>query len=525
MIQKLMIHSPRLTIAGIGGDTGKTVISVGLCRIWREQGYKVIPFKKGPDYIDMSWLSLGANHPCYNLDLFLMNENQILFSFFLNTQQTDIALIEGNRGLYDGLDAEGGVSTAELAKLLRSPVILIVDCTKVTRTVAALVLGCQKFDSDVPIQGVILNRLASSRQETVIRESTERYCRLPVVGAIPKVANVTFPGRHLGLVPPQEHPKAQNAIDNAAEMVYKYLDLKTLWKIANEAPPLEVIPIPTPAPRGSESTRTEDRAREKVLRIGVIRDSAFQFYYPENIESLERAGAEIIEFSALTDDLPPSIHALYIGGGFPETHANALSANKRMRQSIRKAAKRGLPIYAECGGLMYLGEKLIWEEKVYPMVGVFPIVVGVSKRPQGHGYSIIEVNTPNPFFKTGLILRGHEFHYSHILNADEILRLTKDNENNPPESSLSPFWKKVNPPSPPLSKGGKGGLTEQKDNVYFAFKMKRGRGIVGSIDGLCFKNVLATYTHLHALGSREWVEGIISRATAYKKERQLQEKL
>jgi cobyrinic acid a,c-diamide synthase len=543
----MMIRCPSLIVASLGGDTGKTVISAGLCRTWHKKGLKVIPFKKGPDYIDMGWLSLGASHPCYNLDLFLMDKDQALSSFGINTQHADIALIEGNRGLYDGLDAEGSVSTAELAKLLRSPVILIVDCTKVTRTVAALVLGCQKFDSDVPIQGVILNRLASSRQETVIRESTERYCRLPVVGAIPKLADVTFPGRHLGLVPPQEHPKAQNAIDNAAEMVEKYLDMDTLWQIAHHAPPikisssaiadirhggkgskLQIPPHPSLIPPLVRGDTEGSKGCKKGLRIGVIRDSAFQFYYPENIESLERAGAEIIEFSALTDDLPPSIHALYIGGGFPETHANALSANRRMRQSIRRAAKRGLPIYAECGGLMYLGEKLIWEEKVYPMVGVFPIIIGVSKRPQGHGYSIIEVNTPNPFFKTGLILRGHEFHYSHILNVDEILRLTKDNENNP----LSPPFSKRGKRGL-FIKGGKGGfekmrqggLTEQKDNVYFAFKMKRGRGIVGSIDGLCFKNVLATYTHLHALGSREWVEGIMNRATAYKKERQLQKKL
>ena len=551
----MMIRCPRLIVAGLGGDTGKTVISAGLCQAWHKKGLKVIPFKKGPDYIDMGWLSLGASHPCYNLDLFLMDNDQALSSFGINTQNADIALIEGNRGLYDGLDAEGSVSTAELAKLLHSPVILIIDCTKVTRTVAALVLGCQRFDSGVPIQGVILNRLASLRQETVIRESTERYCRLPVVGAIPKLANVTFPGRHLGLVPPQEHPKAQNAIDNAAEMVYKYLDLKTLWEIAHHAPPLKIsTPAKADIRQGGQSSKLQvpphpplipplvrgdaegSKRCEGGLRIGVIRDSAFQFYYPENIESLERAGAEIIEFSALTDDLPPSIHALYIGGGFPETHANALSANKRLRQSIRKAAKGGLPIYAECGGLMYLGEKLIWEEKVYPMVGFFPIIVGVSKKPQGHGYSIIEVNTPNPFFKTGLILRGHEFHYSYVLNVDEILRLTKDNENNPPESPLTPLWKKDNPLSPPFSKGGKGGLkgdfkrgqgefSEQKDDVYFAFKMKRGRGIVDSMDGLCFKNVLATYTHLHALGSREWVEGIMNRATAYKKERQLQEKL
>jgi cobyrinic acid a,c-diamide synthase len=471
-----MTQCPRLTIAGIGGDTGKTVVSVGLSRVLREHGYKVIPFKKGPDYIDMHWLSLGANHPCYNLDLFFMTDDQILFSFDLNSQKADIAIIEGNRGLYDGMDVEGTVSTAELAKLLQSPVIVIADCTKVTRTVAALVLGCQRLDPEVPIKGVILNKLASLRHETIIRESIERYCSLPVVGAIPRLTNITFPGRHLGLVPPQEHPLAQEAIDQAAETVRRYIDLDKLWEIAHSAPPvkisskLQIPPIP-PLVKGDEGG----------LRIGVIHDSAFQFYYPENIEALRRAGAEILEFSALTDDLPPSIHALYIGGGFPETHANALSANERLRQSIKSAAEKGLPIYAECGGLMYLGEKLIWEGKDYPMVGVFPVVIGVSKKPQGHGYSIFEVDAPNPYFRQGGILRGHEFHYSYI----------KD--------------------------------TEKNGDVYFAFTMKRGQGIINNKDGMCYKNVLATYSHLHALGTGEWIYGIMNQALAYKQQKQLQD--
>jgi len=469
-----MTQCPRLTIAGIGGDSGKTVVSVGLSRIWCKKGYQVIPFKKGPDYIDMSWLSLGANHPCYNLDLFFMTNEQVLFSYSLNTQQADIAIIEGNRGLYDGMDVEGSVSTAEVAKLLCSPVILVVNCTKVTRTVAALVLGCQRFDPNVSIRGVILNQLATHRHETIICKSIEHYCDLPVVGAIPRLSNITFPGRHLGLVPPQEHPKAQEAIDRAAETVERYLDVGALWQIAYEALPLEVTPPPIPPPRGG-------RVRERVLRIAVIKDSAFQFYYPENIEALKRAEAEIVEFSALTDDLPLSIHALYIGGGFPETHAATLSANESLRQSIRKAVEDGLPIYAECGGLMYLGEKLVWEGKDYPMVGVFPMVIGVSKKPQGHGYSIIEVEDPNPFFRPGQILRGHEFHYSHLIDISK------------------------------------------KDNIYFAFNMKKGQGIKNNRDGLCYKNVLATYTHLHALGTEEWVEGIMRKAATYKEQRQFQE--
>ncbi len=475
-----MRKCPRLTIAGIGGDSGKTLVSVGLSRLWREKGYYVVPFKKGPDYIDMSWLSLGARHSCYNLDLFFMTEDQILFSFCLNTQKADIAIIEGNRGLYDGMDVEGSVSTAEITKLLHSPVILIADCTKVTRTVAAMVLGCQRLDPEVPIKGVILNRVANLRHESIIRGSIEKYCHIPVVGAIPRLSNITFPGRHLGLVPPQEHPLAQEAIDQATETVRKYADLDKLWEIAQEAQPLPPHPS-LPLEGGGQVRGCELRTSNSELRIGVIRDSAFQFYYPENIEALKRAGAEILEFSALTDDLSSSIHALYIGGGFPETHAAFLSANERLRQSIKSAAEEGLPIYAECGGLMYLSEQLIWEGKDYPMVGVFPLIIGISKKPQGHGYSIVEVDTQNPYFRPRSILRGHEFHYSYV-------------------------------------KGGR-----ENTDIHFAFKMQRGHGIMDNKDGMYYKNVLATYTHLHAIGTGEWVDGIMNQALAYKRQKQLQE--
>ena len=460
-----MISSPRLTIAGLGGDTGKTAVSVGLCAAWRKRGYRVIPFKKGPDYIDMGWLSRGAGNPCYNIDLFLMSKEQVLTSFGLNAGDADVAVIEGNRGLYDGMDLDGSVSTAEMAKLLQSPVILIADCTKVTRTVAALVLGCQAFDPGVPLKGVILNRLAGRRHESVIRKSIERYCDLPVVGTIPKLTDITFPGRHLGLVPPEEHPMAGEAIKTSADIAARYLDMDRLWQIAHSASPLNFVPEKHP-------DIPEDR-----VAVGVIRDSAFQFYYPENLDALKRAGARLIEFSALTDDFPPSLDALYIGGGFPETHAQALSANTQLRRAIKKAAEEGLPIYAECGGLMYLSEKLIWEDKTYPMVGILPFTIGVSKKPQGHGYTTIEVDVPNPYFSKGQILRGHEFHYSYVLDMAE------------------------------------------KSGAFFAFRMKRGHGIFEGMDGFSYRNVLATYTHLHALGTMEWVHGIVNSAADYKRKK------
>jgi cobyrinic acid a,c-diamide synthase len=459
-----MIKCPRLVIAGLGGDTGKTVISVGLCRFWYTKGYKVTPFKKGPDYIDMEWLNRGAMHPCYNVDLFLMNKKQVLVSFCDNTRDTDVAVIEGNRGLYDGMDMEGSVSTAEVAKLLQSPVILVVDCTKVTRTAAAMVMGCQAMDPEVPIRGVVLNKLAGSRHESTVRKSIEYYCNIPVVGAIPKLKDIQFPGRHLGLVPPQEHPESEEAVQNASEITEKYLDTGQVWAIAQHAPYLDC-----------DTNNMTQSAGEKV-KIGVIRDSAFQFYYPENLDALKRAGADLIEFSALKDCLPSSLDALYIGGGFPETHAAALAENAKLIYQIKGVAESGLPIYAECGGLMYLSRTLIWDGKSYPMVDVIPAEISVSKKPQGHGYTIFQVTGTNPFFTTGKIFHGHEFHYSYPLAIDAT------------------------------------------DQHSFAFTMMKGEGISNGMDGICYKNVLATYTHVHAMGTPEWVQGIICAAIAYKKQ-------
>jgi len=460
-----MIRCPRLIIAGLGGDTGKTAISVGLCRFWSRKGRHVVPFKKGPDYIDMGWLGWAAGRPCYNLDLFMMGRKEVLASFCLNTAGADIALIEGNRGLYDGMDAQGNVSTAELSKLLHAPVIVVVDCTKVTRTVAALVLGLQTFDRDVPIRGVILNRLAGTRHEQVIRESIERYCDLPIVGAIPKLKDATFPGRHLGLVPYQEHPMAEQAVEKAEGIVSKFLDTELLTRVSRQSTPIDF------------HCETQPEYSGERVTIGVVRDSAFQFYYAENIDALRKAGAEILEFSALTDDLPASLDALYLGGGFPETHAEMLSKNHQLRRSVRDAAEQGLPVYAECGGLMYLADNLIWNDQTYPMAGVLPITVGVSKKPQGHGYTVVEVEKENPYFEVGRRLHGHEFHYSHVLRIDE------------------------------------------KQGLALVFRMIKGHGVADNMDGFCYKNVFAAYTHLHAFGTGEWVEGLIKTALEFKRKK------
>ena len=463
-----MISCPRLTVAALRGGSGKTTVSLGLVSAWREQGLHVIPFKKGPDYIDAGWLAQAAETACYNLDPFLMSRDQLVRSFAYRStaQGADLSVIEGNRGLYDGTDEEGAYSTAELAKLLGSPVVLVVDCTKVTRTLAAVVYGCQKFDPDLNLAGVILNEVATSRQEALVRNTIESATGLPVLGAVPRVRSHDLPERHLGLVPHQEHPTARKVLALLRDMAAKYLDLDRLRELAGTAPPLLEVPE---SPWTGETPRTRG-----PVRIGVIRDSAFQFYYPENLEALERLGAETVSCSSLDSCLLPEVDALYLGGGFPETHAEVLAANTGLRTAIKAAAEKGLPIYAECGGLMYLGRSLILGDNTYPMADVLPVVFGLEKKPQGHGYTKVSVDRANPFYPVGQQLVGHEFHYSKPLDYPA-------------------------------------------DQVNLVFKVDRGHGFHQGRDGLTVHNVFATYTHLHALGTTLWAESLVDLAVSYRK--------
>jgi cobyrinic acid a,c-diamide synthase len=473
---------PRILIAALRGGSGKTILSIGLTAAWQALGKQVIPFKKGPDYIDAGWLALAAGRPCHNLDTFLITPERNLRSFVFHSSQGDISVIEGNRGLYDGIDIEGSTSTAELAKLLQTPVVLCIDATKTTRTMAAAVLGCLRFDPKVAIKGVILNRVAGPRHEQILRKSIEHYCGIPVLGAVPKLGRQNFPERHMGLIPTPEHDWAQDSIAAAAQTAGRHLDLDALAAIASQAVGLKAeggIPAAAgPKPRSKQHPKP---------KIGVIKDSAFQFYYPENIEALERVGAQIVFISPLTNDTIPPLDALYIGGGFPETHAEQLATNVTFRpethaeqlatnvtfrEQLKSLAKGGLPIYAECGGLMYLGEELVLDKTSYPMAGVLPVVFGFSKKPQGHGYTIAVVTESNPYFEVGTELKGHEFHYSKVLE-----------------------WRGA-----------------EKDLV---FRMKRGLGFFDHQDGVRYKNVLATYTHLHALGSPSWAEAVVRNAIAY----------
>lgn len=449
---------PCITIAAPQGRSGKTMVSLALCATFRRRGLSVQPFKKGPDYIDPSWLTGAAGRSCRNLDLFLMSEETLLASFQQACQGADLALIEGAMGLYDGLDSGWG-STAQVARLLNTPVILVVNSARMTGSIAAMVTGYQCFQPDINIAGVILNNVSGSRHERKLKTAVERYCGIPVVGSIPRDPDLHVDERHLGLIPFRESRQLESVLERICRKLEPHLDLDSLLAIAGSF----------------EFDFTLDttslKSRTGQARIGVMLDSVFNFYYPENLEALALAGAELVYVNSLQDRLP-EIDGLYIGGGFPEFFLESLEANHGLRQDIADAVEGGLPVYAECAGLMYLCQGIWWQDQYHKMVGVIPAEVEITHRPQGHGYVVAEVTTENPLFPVGLTLRGHEFHHSKLVKSS---------------------------------------------GLKFAYRMRRGHGIDGKVDGVIYKNVFAAYTHLHALGVPQWAGAFVSLASRERK--------
>jgi cobyrinic acid a,c-diamide synthase len=388
----------------------------------------------------------------------MMGAKNVLSSFLRHAPGSDISIIEGNMGLYDGMDLEGSDSTAGLARLLKSPVVLVIDCSGMTRGIAPLVRGFETFEPDTDVAGVILNRVRGARHEKKLRDAIERYCDARVLGALPFEEDMGIAMRHLGLVPLKEDRGLSPAIDVMARVIGENIDLDSLVEIARSAhaldynvEPVKVLPKP-------------------VVRIGVAMDRAFTFYYPDNLEALKEAGAELVPFSPMTDQKLPDVDGLYIGGGFPEVHMEALERNSSMRESVRKASGAGMPVYAECGGLMYLCRSISWEGKTCSMAGVFPHDVKMSNRPAGHGYVILNPTGKGPLSDMNGPIRAHEFHHSSI--------------------ELAP-------------------------GAEFAYTLERGKGIDGAHDGLLYQNVLAGYTHIHILGAPEWASKLVNFINSY----------
>ncbi|MBG0788877.1 MAG: cobyrinate a,c-diamide synthase [Desulfovibrionaceae bacterium] len=453
---------PRIVLAGLSGGTGKTIVSLALARAFSRAGKHVAPFKKGPDYIDAQWLGLAAGRSCSNLDPFFHSSETIRSIFFHKSRNADVCVIEGNRGLFDGMDEHGSCSTAELARVLDAPVILAIDCTKMTRTVAAIIKGCAEFEPGVNLAGVILNRTAGERHRSVLAKSVATHTGVPVLGMLPKIGSNPIPERHMGLMSDQEYDGSAH-LDKLADMADEWLDMDAIFQAACSAPAFG----PEPAPL------FPGEPKDKKVRIGYVHDAALWFYYPENLEALEHAGAELVRVSLLADDPWPDIDGLYLGGGFPEVFAAEIAANRSVLDHLRELSLAGLPIYAECGGFMVLCDALEIHGATHAMAGVFPVSTAFCPRPQGLGYTEAEVMLENPFFEFGSRILGHEFHYSLCVSDAPV-------------------------------------------TVPTGLMMHRGKGSAIGHDGFLKNNTLAGYNHIHALAVPGWADRFVAAASRFR---------
>ncbi|MFZ5876157.1 MAG: cobyrinate a,c-diamide synthase [Nitrospirota bacterium] len=400
---------PRLIVAGTHSGVGKTTVTLALTLALRDSNLPIQPFKVGPDYLDPTYHTLAAARPCRNLDGWMMGESAVRQSLTRASTGASLALIEGVMGLYDGagLGSEVG-STAQMAKWLRAPVILVIDASGMATTAAALALGCVRYDSDVPWAGVIFNRVGSERHLAWLREAVERTTQLKVLGGLPVDSEIGIPERHLGLVGADRSIMTPDLNKRLVDLARQWFDLKTILQAAGDAPQLDASPI----------ISTE---RPRHCRIGVARDEAFSFYYLDNLELLEAAGAELVPFSPLHDEsLPPELDGLYLGGGYPELYGQALAAGEPMREAITAFARRGDAVYAECGGLMYLSQVLhTLDGARHRMVGLLPGEIRMLQKRKTLGYREVEAVADLPILAKGERARGHEFHYSEWIDEAE----------------------------------------------------------------------------------------------------------
>jgi len=459
----------RLFVSAAHKSSGKTTVCIGLCAALRARGEVVQPFKKGPDYIDPLWLGLAAGRPCYNLDPYLSDADEIRADLAGRMHGASLALVEGNKGLYDGLDLHGSNSNAALAALIGTPVVLVIDARGMTRGIAPLILGYQAFDPGIRVAGVILNQLGGTRHEAKLRAVIAHYTCVPVIGAVQHDEHMTIVERHLGLVPSNEAPAARACVAEIAARIAAQVDLDQLLAVARAAPPLPG----TGRPVGGAPARPGGAP----VRVAIARDAAFGFYYPGDLEALRAAGAELVAFDALRDARLPDADGLFIGGGFPETHMAALAANAALRAAVRKAIEDGLPAYAECGGLMYLARGIEWNGRRAEMAGVLPADIVMHARPVGRGYVHLRetAKCPWPGPAHTQPIRAHEFHYSSVAN------LPADTE--------------------------------------FAYAVERGHGIDGSHDGIVHRNLLASYAHLRDVGGNRWAQRFVDFVRACKSKR------
>jgi len=480
---------PRILISADRSSSGKTTISMGLMAALVSRGYKVQPFKVALDYIDPSYHTEITGRFCRNLDGYLMDENRILDVYTHACEaddQADIAIIEGVRGLYEGFESLSDLgSTAQIAKILKCPVVLVINARSITRSSAALVNGYKNFDLDVEIAGVILNNIGSRRHAEKAKEAIEYYTGIPVIGIVPRDPSMQISMRHLGLIPALEGRRRlgdggfEDRLRGIEEIINKGIDVDHFLRIASSAKHLK-------PPKNSVFSSAPDTGTYKP-KIGVALDEAFNFYYRDNIDLLELAGAEIVYFSPVKDSALPEVDGLYIGGGYPELFAAELEANESMRSDIKKASAAGMPIYAECGGLMYLTEKIStgvpgkgtyhdasMPESTYSMVGALPghTIMGQTRVVS---YNIGTLEKDCVIGKKGNSFKGHEFHHSEIREIPE--------------------------------------------DAEFSIILSRGTGIKDDKDGLISGNTLGSYAHLHGVAYRELAGSLVEAARKFRKSR------
>jgi cobyrinic acid a,c-diamide synthase len=406
------VRVPRLVFAGTGSTTGKTVVTAGIMSALRRRGLRVKPFKVGPDFTDAAYLAKVAASPCRHLDPWLLGAEAILQSLHRGCVEGDVAIVEGMLGLYDSWGAGTEGSTAELAKLIGSPVILVLDVSGMVQNAAAIALGLKSVDSKVRINGVILNRVENDQHRRWVEEAVWRISKIPVLGAIPMLPELFIPEEDGGLTPPSEVPGFGDRMQALAVATERYVDVDLLLRIAESATPLTMIPrVPM---------ISFDVAGEPV-RLGVAYDDAFNLYFPENLELLADAGAEIVPFSPLLDHNLPRVDGVYLAGAASDRFASRLSENTGMLESMREANLDGVPIYAECGGVGYLADVLVGPDGAdFPMVGLLPLRVEVQAGPRQMGYRQVSIVVDCLLGPAGQAMRGHEYHWSRILGGSEL---------------------------------------------------------------------------------------------------------
>jgi cobyrinic acid a,c-diamide synthase len=446
-------------IAGTNSGVGKTTVTLGIMSALVQKGIKVQGFKAGPDYIDPSHHTFVTGNASRNLDTWIMGENACRELFVRSAANADISIIEGVMGLYDGsIDSSGHGSSAHLAKILNTPVILVVNARGVAQSAAAIVLGFKEFDKEINLAGVILNNIASQSHYDCIKEAIEESCSVTVLGYLKKESNITIPERHLGLIPSEEQKVNSALYDKLGQMVLETIDTDKLLNAAGSA---GIFP-------DFNKLIFTSRDSSQNVTLAVARDNAFCFYYQDDIDLFEELGAKIKLFSPLNDrSLPDGIDGIFMGGGFPELFANRLMKNESMRNSILDASKQGIVIYGECGGMMYLLEKLIdCEGRSFKMSGVLNGSSRMENRRQGLGYVIADAICDNAIGKRGDTFRAHEFH-----------------------------WSK---------------LQDIPDDTSFAYTTRKSNGKKTGFDGICKSNVLASYTHIHFSSNPELARNILS---------------